>query len=214
MATAGKTKEKPASKQDEATQQETLETPVITAETDLDLIAQKHKAKRDRVAKANKITFILGSGVRKFITEEARASGMDIAPFMQMLAENHVLANAPDDNPLVKRLSAQRAAYDLVVALARKTDASGDFDEHFILTVMQKAWADPVFKDLYNTAIEAESDNPKVIARAKAPMNQHLGRLIKRAAGARSKRNEAGRIQRAQVQNEMISTYTLLEKPE
>ena len=39
-----------------------------------------------------------------------------------------------------------------------------------------------------------------------------MGRLIKRAAGARSKRDEAGKIMRGQVTGELISTYTLLEK--
>ena len=38
------------------------------------------------------------------------------------------------------------------------------------------------------------------------------GSLIKRAAGARSKRGDKGKIQRAQVQGELISSYTLLEK--
>jgi hypothetical protein len=36
--------------------------------------------------------------------------------------------------------------------------------------------------------------------------------LIKRAAGARSKRDESGKIMRAQVQGEILSTYTLLDK--
>jgi hypothetical protein len=44
------------------------------------------------------------------------------------------------------------------------------------------------------------------------PLNQQLGRMIKRAVGAKSKKNEAGRIARAQVSGEAISTYTLLEK--
>ena len=50
------------------------------------------------------------------------------------------------------------------------------------------------------------------VARAQAPVHQQMGRLIKRAAGARSKRGDKGKIQRAQVQGELISSYTLLEK--
>jgi len=179
----------------------------------LSTLANKRKVKRQRAADANKITFILETEVREHVMAEAKAAGMDIAPFMQRLVENHVLATAPDENPLAQRLKAKRAALDHIVMLARKVDAEGGFDDHFILNVMRKASADPQFQALYSGALDADLGDEKAVARAKAPMNQQLGRLIKRAAGAKSKRDQNGKILRGQVSGEVITTYTLLEKP-
>lgn len=184
-----------------------------TGPNELASLADKRKAKRQRLAEANKITFILETEVRKFITAQAKESGMDIAPFMQKLVETHVLATAAKDDPLAKRLEAKRSVLDYVVTLSRRIDDEGGFDEHFILTVMRQAWADSKFRALYETAINADSAEEKALAKAKAPMNQQLGRLIKRAAGAKSKRDANGKIMRAQVQGEVITTYTLLDKP-
>lgn len=176
-------------------------------------LAERRKARRGRIARANKITFILETEVRKFMASEARGAGMDIAPFMQKVAENHVMATAPEGHPLAERLRAKRAVLDRAVALAREIDEAGGFDEHLIRNVMRKAAAEPEFRTLYDRAVNAGEDDPKTVARAKVPLNQQLGRLIKRAAGAKSKRDETGKIQRAQVQGEMLSAYTLLEKP-
>jgi hypothetical protein len=175
-------------------------------------LADKRKAKRARLAEANKITFLLETEVRKFVTAEAKAAGMDIAPFMQKIVETHVLANAPKDSPLARRLAAKRAVLDHVVALAHQIDSDGGFDEHFILNVTKQASADAGFQSLYATATGADDADDKAAARGRAPINQQLGRLIKRAAGARSKRDTTGKIMRAQVQGELISAYTLLDR--
>ena len=82
----------------------------------------------------------------------------------------------------------------------------------FILNVVRRAASDERFMANYDMAVDAQSADKRALARAQAPVNQQIGRLIKRAAGARSKRDAKGKIMRAQVQGEMISTYTLLEK--
>ena len=185
---------------------------VADAETVSSTVLKRRQEKRQRIAEANKITFILETEVRKFMTAQARAAGMDIAPFLQKVVENHVMASAPEGDPLAERLRAKRAVLDYAVDLARKTDEEGGFDEHFIGNVMKQASQDESFKSLYDQAVGANEDNPKRAARARAPLNQQLGRLIKRAAGAKSKRDENGKILRTQIQGEIISTYTLLDK--
>ncbi len=172
----------------------------------------RRQEKRQRIAEANKMTFILETEVRKFMAAEAKAAGMDLAPYLQKVVENHVMANAPAGDPLAERLRAKRAVLDYAVDLARKTDEEGAFDEHFIGNVLKKAAQDETFTRLYAQATGTNDENPKRAARARAPLNQQLGRLIKRAAGARSKRDESGKIMRAQVQGEILSTYTLLDK--
>ena len=102
-------------------------------------------------------------------------------------------------------------AKNLVVKV-KEVEAEGSFDEHFILTVVRKAATDAAFVAQYETAVDAKSADERSLARAKAPINQQMGRLIKAAAGAKSKRDENGKIMRAQVSGEMLSAYTLLEK--
>jgi hypothetical protein len=175
-------------------------------------MAAKRLEKRQRLAEANKMTFILETEVRKFVAAEAKAAGMDLAPYLQKVVENHVMQTAPEGNVLAERLKAKRAVLDYAVNLARKTEEEGNFDEHFIGNVMKKAAEDEEFKALYEQAVGVSDDNPRRAARARAPLNQQLGRLIKRAAGAKSKRDAGGKIMRAQVQGEILSTYTLLDK--
>ncbi|MCB1341705.1 MAG: hypothetical protein KDK24_11720 [Pseudooceanicola sp.] len=175
-------------------------------------MAEKRIAKRKRLAEANTVTVILDTAVRKFIATEAKAAGMDIAPFMQKLVENYVLQAAPAGEALAKRLTAKRVVLDRIVEISREIDAAGGFDEHFILSVMKRAAADATFQANYETAVDADTADERKLERAKAPINQQMGRLIKRAANAKSKRDAGGKIQRAQVTGEVISTYTLLER--
>lgn len=165
-----------------------------------------------RMAEANTVTFVMETEVRKYINGEAKAAGMDLAPFIQKLVENYVLDTAPTDLPLARRIAAKRAVLDRAVQAARELEEAGGFDEHFILNVVKKASSDKEFLDSYETAVDAKTANERQLARAQAPINQQMGRLIKRAAGARSKRDDAGKILRGQVTGELISTYTLLEK--
>lgn len=184
----------------------------VEAVTAQPTIAQKRLAKRKRLAEANTVTFLLETEVRKFMTQAAKTAGMDLAPFLQKLAETYVIEQAPAGDPLVKRLAAKRAVLDRIVEIAREIDAEGGFDEHFILSVMKRAATDATFQAHYDNAVDADTADQRALARAKAPINQQMGRLIKRAAGAKSKRDESGKIQRAQVAGEVITTYTLLQR--
>lgn len=177
-------------------------------------LAQKRAKKRKRLAEANTQTVILETDVRKFVAAEARLAGMDTVPYLQKIIENHVIQASGADDELGKRIMAKRAVLDRVVELAREMDAAGQFGPHFIMNVVRQASSEATFIDQYEIAIGADGDNKQEIARAQIPINQQMGRLIKRASGARSKRDDTNKIQRAQVQGEIISTYTLLEKPQ
>lgn len=193
------------------TEEDAVETGETGAEADAVSKAGKRRARLKKMTEANKITFSLETDVRRFIQAEAKAAGMDVGHYMQKIVESHVLEAAPANEPLSQRLAAKRAVIDYAVALAQKLDADGGFDEHFILSVMKKASEDPEFKLLYEKAV-GEGEKGAKAAHPRIALNQQLGRLIKKAAGAKSKRNDAGRIARAQVSDEMIKTYTLLEK--
>tara|TARA_R110000787_G_scaffold31798_2_gene84257 strand:+ start:1681 stop:1923 length:243 start_codon:yes stop_codon:yes gene_type:complete len=78
---------------------------------------------------------------------------------------------------------------------------------------MKEAAEDPDFAAQYALGIGGkEAEGTRAAARARVSLNQQMGRLIKKAVGARSKRTEKGKIARAQVQGALITTYTLLEK--
>ncbi|SEQ99178.1 hypothetical protein [Thalassovita taeanensis] len=170
----------------------------------------KRQQRLNRLANANKVTFSLEPEVRDLCAAEATKAGMDVGHFLQRLVENHLLDHAEPGDLLAERLRAKRAVIDKTVELAQKLDQDGKFDEHFILTVMKTATQDADYVTLYEAATGAVlNDNPE---KAKRPLNQQLGRLIKKAVGAKSKKNIAGTIARAQTEGEVISTYTLLEK--
>lgn len=172
---------------------------------------QRRKKRLETAAKLNKVALILEPEVRKILAAQAREAGMGLTPFINRILENHVMDTAPVGDAQAERLRARRAVLDYVVELARQTDASGDFDEHFILSVMKKASQDADFMVAYETAAGGEG---RGAPKAKAALNQQLGRLIKQATAAKSKRDDAGKIQRAQVQDEIVTSYTLLHKAE
>lgn len=166
----------------------------------------------EKIEKASTVTFMLELPVRKFMDAQAKAAGMNMTHYMQKLVETHVIATAPKDDVLALRLAAKRHVIDHTVALATKLDAAGKFDEHFILTVVTEAQKDAEFKSQYELALgEVEAEGKA--KRARVSLNQQIGRMIKKSVGAKGKRNEEGRIMRAQVQDAVIATYTLLEKP-
>lgn len=175
-------------------------------------LAQR-KARLQKLEEANRITFALQGDVRRFIAAQAKAEGMDIGHFMQKLVENHVLDTAASDDPLTMRIAARRAVIDAVVTRAKEMAAAGQFEPHFILNVMKSLAAAPEFAETYAKATDG-GGQPRRAARERTALNQQLGRLIKRAAGAKSARDAKGKIQRAQVQDEIITSYTLLAKPD
>lgn len=166
----------------------------------------------EKLEKASTVTFMLELPVRKFMDEQAKAAGMNMTHYMQKLVETHVIATAPKDDALALRLAAKRHVIDHTVALAKKLDEAGKFDENFILTVVKEAQKDAEFKAQYEIAL-GEMDAEGKASRARVSLNQQIGRMIKKSVGARGKRNEQGRVMRSQVQDAVIATYTLLEKP-
>lgn len=177
--------------------------------------AQRRAKRIESVAKATNVTFTLELPVRRFIDAQAKAAGMNVTHYMQKLVEDHVITTAPKDDPLALRLTAKRYVIGHAVTIAGEMDAAGKFDEHFILNVIKEAAEDPEFSAQYALAIgEKAISKNRVAVRARVSLNQQMGRLIKKAVGARSQRNEKGKIARAQVQDALITTYTLLEKPE
>lgn len=163
-----------------------------------------------RLSKASNVTFTLEVPVRKRLDALAREAGMNLNHYMQKLVEAEVIASAEADDALAERLAAKRWVIDHVVAVAARMDAAGTFDEAFILSVIREAQKDPAFEGNYAKATEAGEGGKA--ARARVSLNQQMGRMIKQAVGARSKRGDGGKILRAQVEDELIATYTLLEK--
>lgn len=168
--------------------------------------------KLEKIEKASTVTFALELPVRKFMDAQAKAAGMNMTHYMQKLVENHVISTAPKDDALALRLAAKRYVIDHTVALATKLDEAGKFDENFILTVVKEAQKDAEFKAQYEIAL-GEVDADGKTNRARVSLNQQIGRMIKKSVGAKGKRNKEGRVMRAQVQDAVIATYTLLEKP-
>ncbi len=169
--------------------------------------------RKKRAESAQTVNFSLQPEVRMFLTEQAREAGMDMTHYLQKLVDDHVVATAAADNPLSIRIQARRAFINRIVALAQEMDTAGDFDEHFILNVMKRAMDEPETAENYTRAVTQDPDNERRTARISASLNQQIGRLIKRAAGARSKRDDNKKIQRAQIQGEVLTSYTLLDKP-
>ncbi len=176
--------------------------------------ASARRANRmEQIEKAINVSFTLELPVRRFIDAQAKAAGMNLNHYMQMLVENHVIDVAPADDALAMRLAAKREVINHTVALAGKMYEAGKFDDHFIVNVVKNASSDASFTKHYDIAIGgAEAKGSRASERSRISLNQQIGRVIKKAVGARSKRTEAGKIARGQAQDALITTYTLLEK--
>lgn len=157
-----------------------------------------------------KVTFNLEPEVLALAKREAKSEGRELGHFLQKAIESYLVAHVPADDALVQRLQAKRAVLDTTVSTARELNEAGKFDEHFILTVIKTAAADKAFAASYDQAINTA--NEKGVNARKARLNRQLGRMILRAAGATAKRAEDGKPMRAQVSDELISSYTLVEK--
>lgn len=168
----------------------------------------------DAMAKASTVTFTLEPAVHRFMEAQAKAADMNLTHYMQKLVETHVIDAAAPNDPLALRLAGKRRVINHALETATRLDEAGKFDEHFILTVIKEASKDATFAEQYQQALGgADAAGSRAAERQRVSLNQQVGRVIKKAAGARSKRNESGKIARAQVSGEIISTYTLLEKP-
>jgi hypothetical protein len=172
------------------------------------------RAKRaERIDKAMNVSFTLELPVRRFMDSRAKAAGMNLNHYLQMVVENHVIEVAPKDDALALRLAAKRAVIDRTVTLANDMYEAGRFDDHFIVNVVREAATDDAFSTEYAKAIGGDdAKGTRASERSRISLNQQIGRVIKKAVGARSKRTEAGKIARGQAQDALITSYTLLEK--
>ena len=173
-------------------------------------IPTKKARRAERLAKATNVAFSLEPAVRARFAEQAKKEGMELGHFLQKVLENHLLETAPKDDELAERIRAKRAVIDHTVELAQTLDKDGKFDENFVLTVMKTAAKDEEFMMIYNTAIGFNAETNK--AHGQKALNQQLGRLIRKSVGAKGLKTDAGRVARAQVSGEVISSYTLLTK--
>ncbi len=169
----------------------------------------KKRKRAMRLAKATNVAFSLEPQVRARLAEQARTEGLELGHYLQKVLETHVVDTAEDGDALVERIRAKRAVIDHITNLAKELDANDKFDEHFVLTVMKTAAADEAFMAFYNTAIGGEGKQSKM---SQKPLNQQLGRLIRKAVGAKGMKTDRGTVARAQTSGEIISSYTLLTK--
>ncbi|MEP2890085.1 hypothetical protein [Tateyamaria sp.] len=177
--------------------------------------AEKRAARLEKLKKAETLNFAVDAGVRAFLARSAKAQGLDLSHMMQKIVEGYIIDSAPKDSELSKRLTAKRAVIDMTQNFASEMDAAGQFDDHFILNVLKKAASNPTFAEAYATATGAANSKKKskqAAHRARTTLNQQLGRVIKRTVGAKSLRNDTGRIVRSTANDALISTYTLLTK--
>ncbi len=172
--------------------------------------AGKKQRRSERMARASNVAFSLEPAVRARFAAEAKEKGMELGHYLQKVLENHLLDTSEKDDPLAERIRAKRAVIDHTVTLAQSLDAEGKFDENFVLTVMKTAAKDEEFMMIYNTAIGFNPETKK--AHGQKALNQQLGRLIRKSVGATGIKTDAGRVARAQVAGEVISSYTLLTK--
>lgn len=173
----------------------------------------RRKARRERLAQANRVTVELASPVRKYLAAEARNAGVDLSGYLSRIAERFIIETAPEENPLARQLKARHVVCDRIDAIAVQIDEEGGFDEHFIRSVMQRAATDVGFVAQYRAALGPETMDDVAQEKARPPMNQQLVRMIKRAAGARSLRDAEGKITRADdADSEMMPRYMLVEK--
>jgi hypothetical protein len=163
-----------------------------------------------RAGQASQVAFHLDPELRALCAAGAAESGLELGHFLQRIVRRWALEHAAPEAEVAARLAAKDEVIDRTVALARRLDAEGRFDAHFILTVLREAMADDDFRQLYETVTGAPATDSGVAA--KTPLNQQLGRVIKSAVGARSSIGPDGK-RRAQVTGEAIQSYSLLEKP-
>ncbi|MDF1856862.1 hypothetical protein [Pseudooceanicola sp.] len=152
----------------------------------------------------------LETAVRVAARKAARTEGMEMTHFLQKAVETYLLATRALEGDLAERITAKRTLIDTAVTKAREIDANGGFDEHFVLTVLRSLTSTDSARRLYETATGGALTDDK--APRRAGVNQQLARVIKAAVGARAKRNDKGKLARAQVTGEVVTSYTLLEK--
>lgn len=109
-----------------------------------------------------------------------------------------------------KRLNAQMEILNFAGSAALEIVADDRFDEHLTLTVFQELMQDKDAKSIYETAIGGDAYEDGLPG--KTPLNMQIGWIIKNVTGASVQKTKDGKPKRANVRNEPIQSYTLLER--
>ena len=184
------------------------------SEPDAKQIAERRKKRRDKVIKANRVTLDLNPAVRRYLTAQAKAAGTTLSLFLNRLAEQHIVATAGDTDPLGQKLKGRHAVFDRIEKIARDMDGDGKFDEHFILTVMRAASTDVGFMAQYQAAAGGDTAEGEAEEKSKSALNQQLARVIQLAVQAKAKRGEDGKVVRADAEGALMTSYSLVERPD
>lgn len=146
------------------------------------------------------------------LDELARSEGVEVPAYIQRLVRLHVAQSGLMPEGECARILLTDSLMTRAIAKALQMDASGDFDTHFTLKVIDALFEDPTFLADYEQAVGGSA-----LARgsaAKASLNMNLGWQIKAAVRAEPLLDAKGKARRVQVRNRPIQSYTLLIKPD
>ncbi|RWO32332.1 MAG: hypothetical protein EOS10_11575 [Mesorhizobium sp.] len=162
------------------------------------------------MAETEKCTINVDAEAMAAICEEAQHSGIEASALIQRSIHELAISTGRVRQESVKLPTAQFDVIDAFIALSKKLEDHGLFDEHFVLTVFRAAIDSPTLRDLYERAVDGDAYAVKLPG--KTPLNMYLGWYIKNAVGAEPKVDARGQPLRVQVRGEPIQSYTLLRK--
>lgn len=158
------------------------------------------------------LTLRLDAGVLETLRQQAHGAGMEVQAYIQAILRRHALDSGQMPADERRRLLRNDRILELAVTRARQAFDGGDFNQHFILTVMRHLIAEPGFRALYEEAIGGDAFTPGLPE--KSPLNMYLGWHICHAVGAVPLLDPRGRARRATVRGEVVLSYMLLGSPE
>ena len=150
--------------------------------------------------------------VLEVLRHQAHAAGLEVSAYIRAVLRRHALESGQVPAETHRRLLLNDRILHLAVTRARAALDAGQFDAHFILTVMRQLIADPGFRALYEAAIGGDAFAPGLPE--KSPLNMYLAWHIRQAAGAEPLLDARGRTRRATVRDEVLQSYMLLTRPE
>lgn len=162
-----------------------------------------------------KVSFRLDSCVHATAETLAKEQSVSTEALYQRIVTRHVTEHAKKDGLMdpedIDRLQREQSILATAVRRARELDETGEFDEHFTLTVIRDLMADSQFRADYETVVGGNAYQSGLPG--KSPLNMYLGWYIKNAIPNAVPLRDANRKpRRIQVRNEPIQSYTLLTK--
>ena len=162
-----------------------------------------------------KVSFRVDSGIYATGKLIAEAEGVSTEAYFQRIVTRDITDVARRRNLMdrteIDRLEREQTILERAVRHARELDEAGEFDEHFILTVVRGLMTDPGFRADYEAVVGGDAYENGLAG--KFPLNMHLGWYIKNAIPDVIPVLDAKRKpRRMYVRNEPIQSYTLLTK--